>query len=184
MTATLTFTGVEQAAKAFNALVAQVKSRHMRIALSAAGGAIRDTAKRIVRQDTGLLAKSLGVKVPRDPRYAVIGPRRGTGRFMRKTASGKLRVSSEAQRQLRDARTALRRERAAVRLVRASVSGVEYRNPTRYAHIVEKGRSGKRPMRARPFLATAVAVSGDYAMQRFAEKLGTGIESEAKNLAK
>jgi len=148
--------------------------KHMRIALNAGAGIIRDRARAVALKDTGLLARSLGVKVKipgmsfnqahwGKPEYAVIGPLRNFKKYTGTTRKGRrigLSARGAVSRGLRGQRVVLKR-------------------PGRYAHLVEKGT---RRMMAFPFLDTAVWTEGDVAKSKMVLKLVQGLTQEAAAL--
>jgi hypothetical protein len=166
---------------------------------------VKDKAKSLARRETGLLSKSIGVKVTipdasfnkahhGKPAYVVVGPKRKSGRFMRRTASGSLKGFGKAQKELKAQRNffkaaganPLARERLAVRMTKKQFGEAQYRNPTRYAHLVEhghakgKGRSSARPY---PFIGPAQSHGNTAGLAKFTSKLREGIETEARRLA-
>jgi len=200
VTAQIKLYGVREALLAFRELPRRVGFKWLRIALNAGGGIIRDRAASIVRRSTGLLAKSLGVKVTipdssfnsthqGKPAYAVIGPKRKSGRLLKITAKGLLKGHGKAQSFLSAERKRLKqegklpplqRERAAVKSALKQFAGSIYRSPSRYAHLIEKGTKHSK---AFPFLAPAVAQTKDQVLAKVEAKLSEGIELEARALA-
>lgn len=190
--------GVPEAIRNIEQLPIRLRNKHMRIALNAGAGLIRDAAKPFVPVDSGLLKKSLAVKVkiPQastnsdhwdKPSYAVIGVRRRSGKFLARTKKGRLRGYGNANRELKRARafevsgqTARQREVEAVRFTRSMFPRSEYRNPSRYAHLVEKGT---KRTHARPFLQPAVAIAGAAAGAKIVAKLNAAVHAEAAALA-
>jgi hypothetical protein len=169
--------GIPEAAAALNELPRRLQIRHMRIALNAAAGLIRDSARSIVRRESGLLAKSLkvgpgpfGAVIPdasKDPRhhgkpaFAVIGPAR---RYVGPVVGGKsLSIRKATKRVL-------------------SGGTVQTRRPSRYAHLIEKGHGGPHPASAYPFLSRAVAQSKAAAMAKATRKLQDGIVQSAAEI--
>ena len=208
MVANIKIFGVKEALFAFRELPRRVHFKHLRIALNAGGGIIRDRAATFARRDTGLLAKSLGVKVKipdasfnvahhGKPAYAVIGPKRKSGRFMRLNSKGLLKGFGSAQKGLVAERkrlnekvktlNPLKRERAAVKNVGLMFPDAVYRNPSRYAHLVEKGHrkgQGRSAAKAYPFLAPAVAATKGQVIAKVQEKLSIGLNQEAHVLGR
>lgn len=168
----------------------------VRVALNAWGGVVRDKAVPLARRQTGMLAKSLGVKVKipdasfnkahhGKPAYVLVGPKRRSGRMLRKD---NLKGFGAAQRELVATRKLLagkgkplERERLAVRLVKSTYDAV-YRNPSRYAHLVEgghkkgKGRSAARPY---PFIGPAQRYGEGPGFEKFKQKMADGIREHA-----
>lgn len=198
MSTTIHLSGVADALRAFEQLPRRVKFKHLRIALNAGAGVVRNQYASSVRKVTGLLSKSVGVKVviPDSsynsahhgrPAYAVIGVKRKAGRFMRLNSKGNLKGYGAAQRALVAERkrlnaegvlSPLQRERAASAAVSKQFSGAQYRNPSRYAHLAGPGRDGVSVLRA------AAAQSMARAQARFSEKIAAGINNEANSLSR
>ena len=168
---TIRLYGVQEALRAFNGLPRNVQRRHLRIALSAGGGVIKNRAASLARRRTGLLSKSYAVKVTipnAKPASAVIGTKRRAGKFFKLAT---LRGHGKAQREFKLERERLG-EKEAVRFVRASFKGAVFVNPSRYAHLAGKDT-----------LASAVTQTRELVVSRISEKLGAGIEREAAALA-
>jgi hypothetical protein len=190
--------GVKQAMKALEELPRRIAHKHLRIALNAGGGILKRTAESQVPASTGLLKKSLGVKVKipdasfnikhhGKAAYVVIGPRRN---FVRASAN-------------KNGKTALLSDKKALKRVLGG-GKVKTRNPARYAHLVHGGTKshsvsvkaarvlsngmqtfGRRvTIRAKPnqFLTRTVAMSGAAAQAKTISKLHEGVLSEAKQL--
>jgi hypothetical protein len=194
---TIRIHGVPEALRAFDQLPRRVRFKHLRIALNAGGGVIRDRYKAIAHKETGLLSKSIGVKVKipdasfnsahhGKPAYAVVGVKRKAGRMMRLNKKGNLKVFGKAQQFLVAERKRLnkegklpplRREHAAKVATLNKFQDVVYRNPARYAHLAGPRRKGAE------VLASAVRASKSQAIARVSEKLRQGIEIEARSLA-
>lgn len=200
MTTVIKLHGVPEAIIAMRELPRRVQLRHLRIALNAGGGILKSTAQSLVPASTGLLKKSLGVKVKipdasynsahhGKPAYVVIGPRR---RFVRAAVvkAGKTRLLGD--------KTALKRVLGGGK--------VQVRSPSRYAHLVERGTRShsvvaknakvlsngtsffgtRATVQANPksFLRRAVSISGAAAQNKVIAKLHEGIESEAAALSR
>lgn len=102
----------------------------------------REAKARLTRRRTGLLHKSIGIKVKQKASgscYARIGPRRGFAQQMVRTPKGR--------RLLRKKEEPIA---AAVKIKTITI------NPVRYAHLVEKGHGGPHAARAFPFLGPAL----------------------------
>lgn len=192
MTLVLRVGGVQDAINAFRDLPRSVRNKHMRIAMNAGAGVIRDAAVANAPKETGLLKKSLKIKVRVPdasfntqhhgrPAYAVIGPSRKVVGLTQTSKAG-LKLTSLK------------------RLTKKGFRGnlVQRRRPSRYAHLVEKGtaphgiaaktvgllssgtaifgRSVKHPgTKAQSFLAKAVRSSGAAAQNKVIQKLRDGI---------
>jgi hypothetical protein len=196
----LLVTGVRETLHALEELPKRVGHKHLRIAMNAGGGILKRSAESHVPTETGLLRKSLGVKVKipdasfnakhhGKPAYAVIGPRRN---FVRASITGK-----QGKPQLLTDRKALKRVLGGGK--------VKTRNPARYAHLVHGGTKshavnavrarvlsngtqtfGRRVVvSAKPnrFLERAVQSAGSPAKAKVFSKLQEGILSEARQLA-
>jgi hypothetical protein len=178
---------------ALRVLPRKVAQKHLRIGLNAWGGQVSNLLKIVAPKETGLLRKSFGVKVKIPdtsynvahhgrPAYCLVGPRRHTGRMLRRTARGRLVGFSLAQKELRVQRTAagvkalrpLARERAAVRLTKSLMPGSYYRNPSRYAHLAERKRG---------YMKRVEHVGRRLGQTAFVHKVQQGIAQEATALA-
>jgi HK97 gp10 family phage protein len=192
MTLVLRVGGVQDTLNAFRDLPRAIRNRHMRIAMNAGAGVIRDTAVANAPKQSGLLKKSLKVKVRVPdasynvahhgrPAYAVIGPSRYVvGPTVKRGGKTKLMGIKRATKYV------------------LGGGKVQTRSPSRYAHLVEKGTrkhnirpaSGKLlsdgntvfgPLvyhpgtKARSFLAKAVSSSGAAAQAKVIQKLKDGI---------
>lgn len=193
MTLAIKVFGVQDCLEAFNDLPRTIRAKHMRVALNAGGGVIRDAAVSLAPKETGLLRKSIKVKVsvpeasynPKHwarPAYAVVGPARRIVSAITSTAKGRLRMVS--------------REGA----INAAFRGktVTRRRASRYAHLVERGtkphgisannaavlssgirvfgRSVRHPgSKAQNFMTKAVQTAGSAAQNRMLAKLYQGI---------
>ena len=196
MTLILRVGGVQDCISAFRDLPRTVRNKHMRIAINAGAGVIRDAAVSNAPKESGLLKKSLKIKVrvpeashnPKHwgrPAYAVIGPAR---HVVSRVATVKGIVKTITTRQ------AIRRSFGG--------GGFTQRRPARYAHLIEKGtrphrikatnarvlsdgatvfgRAVKHPgTKAQSFLGKAVRSSGAAAQQKILRKLHDGIANWA-----
>lgn len=146
----------------------RVGIKHLRIALNAWGGVVRDKARARVLKRTKLLSKSLTVKVKipdashnvahhGKPAYVIVGAKRGASGILARIR-GKSKV------------VGIKRANKIVGL------GGKTRviRPSRYAHLVEKKQA---------FIAPAQAAGANEGMTKLAAKLKQGIESEARALA-
>lgn len=179
--------GAPQTILALQELPRRVHYKHEKIAMSAAGGVVRDEAAGRVRRQTGLLARSLGVKVPKpkknsvEPLKVIIGPRRRFAaiRSFRLLSSGRL---SSRFKQLQ--------------LKRGRKIATTLRRATQYAHLIEKGHRNVKggalnkggrvvgQVPAHPFLQPALVASGERAISAYQRKIKQGIEQEAFGLSK
>lgn len=168
MTLVVKVFGVDDCMRAFAELPRTIQNRTMRVALSSAGGVIRDAAVANAPKETGLLRRSLKVKVrvpnasydPKHhgrPAYAVVGPQRRIF-GLAKTVRG--RVRAKLKRGFTKKGTA------------------RVRRPSRYAHLVEKGT--RRGVKATRFLARAVASHGEAAKLKMLQKCHDGVMNWAR----
>lgn len=185
--------GVPDTLAAFADLPRTLQNRHMRIAINAAGGVIRDAAAANVPRETGLLRKSLKVKarVPNashdvrhwgKPAYAVVGPARkvvGLATTVRGVTRGGIKRAIKAQ---------------------SGIGAVRIRRASRYAHLVERGTKPHRitaknarvlsdgagvfgetvnhpGSKGRAFLSQAVSGYGQVALGKMQRKLLEGVRS-------
>ena len=170
MTLVMKIFGVKECLTAFADLPVTIQNKHMRIGLNAAAGVIRDAAVANAPKDTGLLQKSLKVKVKIPnasynrahhgrPAYAVVGPSRqvvGVQTFRKSGSRGKIKT---------------------VRLKPKQRLATNVRRPSRYAHLVERGT--KRGVKATRFLARAVSSHGSAAQAKMIQKLQDGLREFA-----
>jgi HK97 gp10 family phage protein len=199
MTLVLRVGGVQDTLNAFRDLPRAVRNRHMRIAMNAGAGVIRDAAVANAPKQSGLLKKSLKIKVRvpdasfntahhGKPAYAVIGPAHHVVGHVARIKGVVKKITT----------------RQAIK--RSFGGGAVYRRPSRYAHLVEKGTRGhdikatnakvlsdgatvfgravKHPgTKAQSFLARAVRSSGAAAQGKVIAKLKDGITNWAANRA-
>lgn len=196
MTTVIKVIGVEKALHAFSELPRRVGFRHLRIALNAGGGIVKRAYAALIKRRTGLLSKSIAVKVtiPNSsfnskhhgkPAYAVIGVKRRAGRFMRVNKQNKLKGFGAAQKFLVAERKRLgkegklpplRREQAAVKAAKQKFGDGQYISPSRYAHLAGPGRRGAA------IVAQAVSQTKGQVVAKITEKLTQGIETERASL--
>lgn len=198
MTTVIKVFGVDDAVRAFRELPRRVGFKHLRIAINAGCGVIKTRYAGAVKKRTGLLSKSIAVKVTipdasfnsqhhGKPAYGVVGVKRRAGRIMRINKQGKLKGLGAGQRDLAAQRkklaaegklTPLKRESEAVRFALASNAGAVYRNPSRYAHLAGPKRDGAA------VLQSVVAQTKGQAVAKISEKLTQGIETERAALVR
>lgn len=157
---TFSVTGSEQVIRNVLALPKRIRRRAFRVALDAAGGEIKREVQKRAPVETGLLKRSMGVKtvVPDNERTAwtKVGPRRGFKAPLGRTKRGKLKaVSTKLQALLPTSANAI------------------YRNPTRYAHLVEHGT--KRGVRARRFMKLSAQLRYPAAVAKINSKLRSAV---------
>lgn len=155
--------GVQDTLQAFAEIPLTVQNKGMRIALNAAGGVIRDAAVANAPKESGLLKRSLKVKVKVPnasynrahhgrPAYAIVGPARRIVQAVVVTKKG--------------ART---KSAAGIAKAASKGLGVHIRRPSRYAHLVERGTN--RGVKATWFLRRAAASHGAMAKAKMIDKL-------------
>lgn len=151
--------GLAECLAAFEELPMGLQNRHMRIALNAAGGVIRDAAVSNSPEDSGAHKKALQVKVrvPNasrnrahhgKPAYAIVGAARhivGVQTFRKSGAKGRIKT---------------------VRLKRGQKLATNVRRPSRYSHLIERDTR---------FLSRAVGSAGQLAQNKMVHKLKDGI---------
>lgn len=156
---------------ALSLLPRRVGFRVVRIALNAWGGYVRNQARSLAPEETGLLKKSLKVKavIPDSsynekhhgkPAYVMVGPARGV----------------KALVQDRRTVTRARLEKTGWRGNRVSV-----RRPSRYAHLVERGTASG--VKASYFMNRAQRAGNVGGLVVLKDKLTKGIEAESAALA-
>ena len=182
--------GVRAAVEALLELRPALVRKTMRIAMNAAGGIVKREAVARVTKESGLLKSSLSVKVKAAKNgewFAATGPRRGMKRAYRINKRGTAKLLS------------------AKKQAKAFEGGAKltYRNPTRYAHLVENGTAGhqvttsKRSLasngtyfgksvrisaRAKPFLRPAADAAAEPAAGAAIRKIQEGITTESARL--
>lgn len=196
MTTTIKVFGVPKAMRAFEELPKRIGLKHLRIALNSGGGIVKTAYASAVRRRTGLLSKSIAVKVTipnasfnskhhGKPATAVIGVKRKAGRFMRINKQGNLKGFGAAQKFLVAERKRLgtegklpplRREQAAVKAAVQKFGDAQYISPSRYAHLAGPRRRGA------DVVARVVSQTKAQVVAKITEKLTQGIESERASL--
>ncbi len=157
-----TLTGDAELEQAFKELPDRVQRKHLRHGVRRAGSVIGRAAKAHAPRETGLLARSIGQRAftHRDKKGigTRIGPRKGFGRMVRVNKRGDLKALSKGK------------------MAEAQAAGeqLEYRDPAKYAHIVELGRRG-----GKPFLTPALEESKGAALATIAASVREGIDTEA-----
>lgn len=169
--------GVKETLHALGEMPRRLRFRHLRIALNAGGGVLKRSAQGYAPKETGLLKRSMVVKVKipdasynakhhGKPAYVVVGPKRGMRVPVARNRKGALRAITEKRA------TTLRDKGMAVN---------QYRSPSRYAHLVH---GGTRKAKANPYLTRAVHTSGQTAQDAVVRKLKSAIAMEAYALAR
>lgn len=147
--------GFKGAVQSIRHLPAAVQNRGVRIALSAGGGEFKRAMQARAPRETGLLKRSIGVKVgvPKDVRKAwvKVGAKRGFKQPVARNKKGKLKaVSKEVQKLLPESKY------------------TKYRNPTRYLHLAEGGTKYAKALR---FMSAATVVAQGRAKDKIVAKL-------------
>jgi hypothetical protein len=201
MTLVLRVGGVQDTINAFRDLPRAIRNRHMRIALNAGGGVIRDAVVANLPSESGLLKKSIKVKVRVPdasfntqhrgrPAYAVIGAAW--------SVQGRVGLVKGQMKKITT--------RQAIRRSFGGNGTFHTRVPARYLHLLEKGTKphavkatnakvlsngeavfgravkhpGTKPQRP---IARAVQSSGEAAKRKVIQKLHDGIANWAANRA-
>lgn len=162
--------GDKELLRLFNTLPDKLQNRVMR-------GAVTKVARRMVKDmkaavdtvgavDTGALKKSIGfrVKTTRTGVIAVIGPRAAYRQAVTADKKGKLKAATK--------------KRAAT--ARQAGAKVTYRQPSRYAHLVELGTDHTRP---KPFMRVGFRAGQDIGRATLRHDILAGIQREAAKLA-
>jgi hypothetical protein len=125
---TAKLSGVPECIAALKHVPDSIKRKHLRVALNAAGGLLKQGAISRVPARTRLLKQALGVKVTQKRNgewYTVVGAKRGMRRAVKTTRAGKTKALSK---------------RATSNLKFTPGGGArQYIDPARYLHLVEKG---------------------------------------------
>lgn len=149
--------GLKEMLAAIAHLKQAARSRILRSAVSKGARIILKAAKRFAPKESGLLRKSLGVKVQ---------VYRSTGKVV-----GIVGPRDDAKF----------RQRVTRRRGKWFPSEV-YSRPAKYAHLVELGHAGRAPAPPRPFLRPALATSQPQVKEAFARAIREGLEREAAKL--
>lgn len=206
----ITVYGVPEAVSAFKELPRSMRNKHMRIAMNAGGGIIRDDMVTRTPVDAGLLKRSYRVKVRVPdasyniahhgrPAYAVIGPSRnvvGVQTFRKSGKAGKVKLSRVKRvPKLGDffTKTGLK-------------VATDLQRPSRYFHLVDRGvkshtisakssrvlsnseavfgRSVEHPgFSGRRIVQSSIAAAGPAAQTAIIRKLKVGLLVDAARLS-
>ncbi len=174
-------TGDAELLKALRELPGRPLRRVLRSTFAKAARLVTKAAKEQITQlnisTSGTLRKSIGHRIYTTKRGdvgVVIGPRRRHAR----------RVSVIKRK--RGKKTSLKagKSRGSVKELSGGVLQSVVRNPTRYAHLIERGFTvGKVQVAARPFMRRAFASSKGTVRAKISEGLRVGINREAAKLA-
>jgi hypothetical protein len=167
-TASIKVIGIPQTLFVLQSFTPELRRKHLKIAMSAAGGVMKDAAKPQMPKETGLLRRSIIVKssVPKNPAkpaYAAVGASRKTlGAFT--TTRGRARILTNA------------------RYLKSGQPGNfgRLRRPARYLHLVEKGTRRSRAARVLERTAIVMKQPAEAAAVR---KLKQGVQEVAFGLS-
>jgi len=199
MAVTIKMEGMPEAIRALNQLEGRVKFKHLRIALNAAMSPIKRQAVATTPEDTGLLRRSIRIKVKIPdasynpahhgrPAYGLVGPGRGLIGVRSVKKSGALgsispRTAAAAEKLTKSGKGRVAAVRETQRFKGSPNFGqiiVRPKRASRYAHFIEKGRNGKG---ATHWLANAAQAAKGAAFAAFQAKIAAGINIEAAKLA-
>jgi HK97 gp10 family phage protein len=183
--------GAKEAIEKLKTIPQGLQRKHMRIALNAAGGTLKQTAISLAPIRSGLMRQAMAVKVTQKKNgdwYVVVGAKRGMKRAIRVTRAGKTRARSK-------------RATSNLRFIPHGLQ-TQFADPARYIHLAEKGTKphvvsvrsrrvlygngefwGRRvTIRAKPsgFMRKASWIAGPRASQRVITKLREAALSYAK----
>jgi HK97 gp10 family phage protein len=165
--------GIPQTLFALQSFTPELRRKHLKIAMSAAGGVMKDAAKPRMPKETGLLRQAISVKahVPKKenrPAYALIGT-------SNKVVGAVAQIGGRT-RTLTNAR---------FKKLNATNMGAIYfgrmRRPSRYLHLVEKGT---RRSSGAHVLETTYRVMKSAAEAAAVVKLKQGVAEVAFGLSK
>jgi hypothetical protein len=163
---------------ALGALHRNTATRHLRIALNAWGGQVRNMARTLAPRDTGLLSRAQAVKVRipdasfdvrhhGKPAYVVVGTdRRAVQHYL---AGTRKKLSTRTPRGVR-----LGLRWSALQKAQAGRQNIDIRKPSRYAHLANKRSQ---------FMRTAEALGRTAGALAFVRKMYDGYVREAARLA-
>lgn len=164
-------------------------------AVMAGGGPIKAAMVANSPSSSGLLKKSIKIRRRKyrggDVAIAVIGPSRGMKTTVSVVEGGKNKGSIR------------KNTRKGTGLIAAYGAGAAYRDPAKYAHLVEKGRKSVSPKKgkalynrlgnrvfrrasavpAKHFASRAVASASGRAIEAMRSKMADGLAAEASSLA-
>ncbi|KKL07300.1 hypothetical protein LCGC14_2587420 [marine sediment metagenome] len=167
-------TGDKELISLFNRLPDKIQRRVLRGAVSkVARRMVKDVKDAIVQVgavETGTLKKSIGFKIRTAKGggiVAIIGPRTGFKRPVAKNKKGQIKSLSKKK------------------LAAAEAGGgkVKYREPARYAHLVEFGTDDGR-IRPKPFMRVGFDAGRDIGTATLRHDILVGIDLEAQKLAR
>ena len=168
-TATIKVIGIPQTLFSLQSLTPELRRKHLKIAMSAAGGVMKDVAKPRMPKETGLLRRAIVVKAhvpkkPNKPAYAVVGANNKVIGAVT-TFRGKARILTNARYRKSSDPTNFGR----------------LRRPGRYLHLVDKGTKRSRAARVLETTAVMMRPAAEAAAVR---KLRQGIQEVAFGLNK
>lgn len=164
-TVTAKLDGLDAVLRRLASLKQGVRNRILRKALTAAARPMQQTAKELAPKESGLLRRSITVKVQTTGKgevVAKIGPKRGLKKSVK----------------IRKDRVFRQRGRRTVKVARPTGEQLSMlRDPVRYAHLVEKGTVMRQ---AKPFLQPAFDQNKAQAESTIARIVGEEIEKLAR----
>jgi hypothetical protein len=176
MSLTVTLEGVPEAIAALDKFSLGIQRKQTRIALSAAGGVIKQEVIKRVPVRFGILKKYQIVKTAlskdKNIAYTIVGAKRRVKVAVSEKKNGELGVIATFQRK-KDGALKVSGEK---RLVKAETSGksVAYQVPSRYSHLAE---------RKTKYLAKSLASAQYRAAEAAIRKLKQGVEEETRKAA-
>lgn len=171
MAITVTTTGVKEAIANVRQLPKRFRRKGYRVALNAAGGVYKNEVEKRAPTETGILKKSMRVKVAvpyneSKPAWVKVGPGRGLKQAVDIASKGKKKGQLVAI------------QKKITKLLPES-SRTKYRIPTRYAHLVEGGT--KRGVKAQRFMRTSEVIKRSEAVSKMEAKLRAAVWSYQNN---
>jgi len=169
--ASMSLSGDKRLMDALYSLPAQVRRKCVAKAMNAGGGILKRAIETNAQKHyvTGTLAKSIVVKRVKPKRpgsfLVIVGPK-NVRRAFRRTNKGKLRGVSDKK----------------IDQVKAEGTQVFFRNPAKYAHLVEFGHAGKRKAKPHPFMRPAFDAVAQTALDVMLGNLWTQIHREMKRM--
>lgn len=188
--------GAEKAVLSLRLFPRKLQTKQVRIAMNAAMAPIKRDAIANAPSDTGLLKKSLRIKVKvpdasynvkhhGKPAYGLVGAgrgifgvrsigKKGLGSVLAKTRAAAVKLIKGGKGRLQTVR-----ERDRFVPLGGGELKTHARRASRYSHFAEKGRKGKGGTK---FLEKATASASPRAREEFVRKLVPGIYQEAANI--
>lgn len=182
MSIRLYVTGTQFTINALTGLDGRLRFKTVRIALNAYGGVVKRAAMAGAPKGSGLLGKSIRVKVKvpdasynkahhGKPAYVVIGPGRGIFGFKTKTGRVGAKTLAAGMKQIDKRGGSFQTVKERSRFLGGRL-GIYKRRASRYAHFAEKGRKGTGGSH---FLEKAATSTMPTAMAALQNKMASGI---------